>query len=70
MSNNCATQNYNPLYVGDSMAITANLALNPNLNGLLAGLLAAGSSARWPPHRGLGPRPKRRLDIRSANGID
>jgi branched-chain amino acid transport system substrate-binding protein len=37
MSNNCAAQGYKPLYVGDSLAITANLASNPNLNGLLAG---------------------------------
>ncbi len=37
MANNCAAQGYKPLYVGDSLAITANLASNPNLNGLLAG---------------------------------
>ena len=37
MANNCAAQGYKPLYVGDSIAITANLASNPNLNGLLAG---------------------------------
>jgi branched-chain amino acid transport system substrate-binding protein len=37
MSNNCAAQGYKPLYVGDSIAITANLASSPNLNGLLAG---------------------------------
>jgi branched-chain amino acid transport system substrate-binding protein len=37
MSNNCAAQNYTPLYVGDSIAITANLASDPHLNGLLAG---------------------------------
>lgn len=37
MANNCAAQGYKPLFVGDSIAITANLASNPNLNGLLAG---------------------------------
>ena len=37
MANNCAAQGYKPLYVGDSLAITANLASDPNLNGLLAG---------------------------------
>jgi branched-chain amino acid transport system substrate-binding protein len=37
MANDCAAQGYKPLYVGDSLAITANLASNPNLNGLLAG---------------------------------
>ncbi|HWF16306.1 MAG TPA: ABC transporter substrate-binding protein [Acidimicrobiales bacterium] len=37
MANNCAAQGYNPLFVGDSIAITANLATNPHLNGLLAG---------------------------------
>ena len=37
MANDCAAQGYKPLYVGDSLAITANLASDPNLNGLLAG---------------------------------
>jgi branched-chain amino acid transport system substrate-binding protein len=37
MANNCAAQGYKPLYVGDSIAITANLASDANLNGLLAG---------------------------------
>jgi branched-chain amino acid transport system substrate-binding protein len=37
MANDCAAQGYKPLYVGDSLAITAGLASNPNLNGLLAG---------------------------------
>ncbi len=37
MANDCAAQGYKPLYVGDSIAITANLASNANLNGLLAG---------------------------------
>lgn len=37
MADNCAAQGYNPLYVGDSIAITANLATDPHLNGLLAG---------------------------------
>jgi branched-chain amino acid transport system substrate-binding protein len=37
MSNNCAAQGYTPLFVGDSIAITANLASDPHLNGLLAG---------------------------------
>lgn len=37
MATDCAAQGYKPLYVGDSLAITANLATNPNLNGLLAG---------------------------------
>jgi branched-chain amino acid transport system substrate-binding protein len=37
MSNNCAAQNYTPAYVGDSIAITANLASDPHLNGLIAG---------------------------------
>ncbi|HEY6471615.1 MAG TPA: ABC transporter substrate-binding protein [Acidimicrobiales bacterium] len=37
MANDCAAQGYKPLYVGDSLAITANLASNANLNGLLAG---------------------------------
>ncbi len=37
MANNCAQQGYKPLFVGDSIAIAANLASNPNLTGLLAG---------------------------------
>jgi branched-chain amino acid transport system substrate-binding protein len=37
MADNCAQQGYKPLFVGDSIAITANLASDPNLNGLLAG---------------------------------
>jgi branched-chain amino acid transport system substrate-binding protein len=37
MANDCAAQGYKPLYVGDSIAITANLETNANLNGLLAG---------------------------------
>jgi branched-chain amino acid transport system substrate-binding protein len=37
MANDCAEQGYKPLFVGDSIAITANLASDPNLNGLLAG---------------------------------
>ena len=37
MANDCAAQGYNPLFVGDSIAITANLTSNPNLNGLFAG---------------------------------
>jgi branched-chain amino acid transport system substrate-binding protein len=37
MANNCAAQGYNPLYVGDSIAITANLASDANLDGLVAG---------------------------------
>lgn len=37
MSNNCGAQGYKPEYAGDSIAITANLASNPNLNGLIAG---------------------------------
>jgi branched-chain amino acid transport system substrate-binding protein len=37
MSNNCSAQGYNPLFVGDSIAITANLATDSHLNGLLAG---------------------------------
>jgi len=37
MANDCAEQGYKPLFVGDSIAITANLASNPNLSGLLAG---------------------------------
>ena len=37
MANDCAAQGYKPLFVGDSIAITANLASNPNLSGLLAG---------------------------------
>ena len=37
MANDCSAQGYNPTYVGDSIAITANLASNPHLNGLLAG---------------------------------
>ncbi len=37
MADNCAAQGYKPLFVGDSIAITANLASDPNLNGLLAG---------------------------------
>jgi branched-chain amino acid transport system substrate-binding protein len=37
MANDCAAQGYKPLYVGDSLAITSNLASDPNLNGLLAG---------------------------------
>ena len=37
MANDCAEQGYKPLYVGDSLAITANLASDSNLNGLLAG---------------------------------
>jgi branched-chain amino acid transport system substrate-binding protein len=36
MSNDCSAQGYNPLFVGDSIAITANLAPDPHLNGLLA----------------------------------
>jgi branched-chain amino acid transport system substrate-binding protein len=37
MADDCAAQGYKPLFVGDSIAITANLASDPNLNGLLAG---------------------------------
>lgn len=37
MADDCAQQGYKPLFVGDSIAITANLASDPNLNGLLAG---------------------------------
>jgi branched-chain amino acid transport system substrate-binding protein len=37
MANDCAAQGYKPLFVGDSIAITANLATDPNLNGLIAG---------------------------------
>jgi branched-chain amino acid transport system substrate-binding protein len=37
MSNDCSAQGYNPLFVGDSIAITANLATDSHLNGLLAG---------------------------------
>ncbi len=37
MANDCAEQGYKPLFVGDSIAITANLASDPNLNGLVAG---------------------------------
>ncbi len=37
MADDCAEQGYKPLFVGDSIAITANLASDPNLNGLLAG---------------------------------
>jgi branched-chain amino acid transport system substrate-binding protein len=37
MANDCAEQSYKPLFVGDSIAITANLASNSNLNELLAG---------------------------------
>ncbi len=37
MANDCAQQGYKPIYVGDSIAITANLASDSNLNGLLAG---------------------------------
>ena len=36
-ANNCAAQGYKPQFVGDSLAITANLASDPNLNGLIAG---------------------------------
>jgi branched-chain amino acid transport system substrate-binding protein len=37
MANDCTAQGYNPLYLGDSIAITANLATNSHLNGLIAG---------------------------------
>jgi branched-chain amino acid transport system substrate-binding protein len=37
MSNDCSAQGYKPLFVGDSIAITANLVSDSALNGLLAG---------------------------------
>jgi branched-chain amino acid transport system substrate-binding protein len=37
MANDCAAQGYKPVYVGDSIAITAGLASDANLNGLVAG---------------------------------
>jgi branched-chain amino acid transport system substrate-binding protein len=37
MANNCTAQGYNPLFVGDSIAINAAVQADPHLNGLLAG---------------------------------
>jgi branched-chain amino acid transport system substrate-binding protein len=37
LSNNCAAQNYNPLYVGDSIAVNQADASDPHLNGMIAG---------------------------------
>jgi branched-chain amino acid transport system substrate-binding protein len=37
MANDCAAQSYDPLYVADSIAVTAQLTTNPHLNGLIAG---------------------------------
>jgi branched-chain amino acid transport system substrate-binding protein len=37
LADNCATQGYHPIYAADSLAVTASLAPDSNLNGLLAG---------------------------------
>ena len=37
MANDCAAQGYNPLYAADSIAVSATIASNPHLNGLIAG---------------------------------
>lgn len=36
MANNCAAQNYHPLYEGDSIAVNAAVQNDSNLNGLIA----------------------------------
>ena len=37
MSNDCVAQGYHPIYAVDSLAVTASLVTDSNLNGLLAG---------------------------------
>ena len=37
MANDCVAQGYNPIYSVDSLAVTASLVSDSNLNGLLAG---------------------------------
>jgi branched-chain amino acid transport system substrate-binding protein len=37
MSNDCVAQGYHPIYAVDSLAVTASLETDSNLNGLLAG---------------------------------
>ena len=37
MANDCVAQGYNPIYFSDSLAVTASLVSDSNLNGLLAG---------------------------------
>ena len=37
MANDCAAQGYDPQYVGDSIAITSEVATDPHLYGLIAG---------------------------------
>ena len=67
MANNCAAQGYKPLYVGDSIAITANLASNPTSTGCWP---ANGLSVGGQLYAGAGDLPAGGQTIRPADSQD